>query len=82
MCKLSTKRMAQAHASTRKLNGIADSNYSYQNVDCTLSLPDDALLVQWIFLNCQAQVQSLIQVPNPSPKSKSQIQVPNPGSKF
>ena len=31
--------------------------------------------------NCQAQVQSQIQVPNPSPKFRSQIQVPNPKSK-
>ena len=28
--------------------------------------------------NCQAQVQSQFQVPNPSPKSKSKIQVQNP----
>ena len=31
--------------------------------------------------NCQAQVQSQIQVPNPSPKFRSQIQVPDPKSK-
>ena len=31
--------------------------------------------------NCQAQVQSQIQVPNQSPKSKSQIKVPNQGPK-